>query len=96
MSRCRATFMMVSLRITTKVATSNVTMTVTDSRDILPDAGGCNAGASGAAASTETAASGEATVPEAPDSGLPLASDVTSVDMRIPQGLDVVSGDLCR
>ena len=39
MRRCRATFMMVSLRITTKVATSSVTMTVTDSRDILSPEG---------------------------------------------------------
>ena len=37
-SRCRATFMMVSLRITTNVATSSVTMMVTDSRDIFAGA----------------------------------------------------------
>ena len=39
-SRCRATFMMVSLRITTNVATSSVTMMVTDSRDIFAGAVG--------------------------------------------------------
>ncbi len=42
-SRCSATFMMVSFRITTKVATSRVAMTVTDSRDIF--AGGAAASA---------------------------------------------------
>ncbi|GAA3271442.1 hypothetical protein AAU01_39530 [Paenarthrobacter aurescens] len=81
--------------MTTNVATNSVTMTVTDSRDIFPDTGpfetgACDSGTTGGAASAEV------TEPEAPDAGLPLASDVTSVDMRIPQGLDLVSGDLCR
>ena len=54
-SRCRATFMMVSFRITTKVATSSVAMTVTDSRDICrrggarPAAGGSRRRAAGIA-----------------------------------------------
>ncbi|BCW51764.1 hypothetical protein StoSoilB13_41060 (plasmid) [Arthrobacter sp. StoSoilB13] len=66
--------MMVSLRITTKVATNNVTMTVTDSRDIFPD--------TGAWASTSSV---EGALADAPEPGSLLASDVTSVDMRIPQ-----------
>ncbi|BCW08872.1 hypothetical protein StoSoilB3_01550 [Arthrobacter sp. StoSoilB3] len=60
-------------------------MTVTDSRDIFPEAGAC-----------VDVVPAEAAAPEVPDSGLPLASDVTSVDMRIPQGLDLVSGERCR
>ena len=57
MSRWRATFMMVSLRITTKVATSRVTMTVTDSRDIFPDTGPAagTCGPAGAASAGATA-----------------------------------------
>ena len=48
-SRCRATFMMVSLRITTKVATSSVAMMATDSRGIFAGAVGAvdAAGAAG-------------------------------------------------
>ncbi len=47
MSLCRATFMMVSLRMTTKVATSRVTMMVTDSRDIFTGPAACAAAAAG-------------------------------------------------
>ncbi|GGJ27604.1 hypothetical protein GCM10010052_25550 [Paenarthrobacter histidinolovorans] len=67
-------------------------MTVTDSRDIFPEA--CAACPWGAACVDVVPA--VAAAPEAPDSGLPFASDVTSVDMRVPQGLDLVSGNQCR
>jgi hypothetical protein len=49
-------------------------MTVTDSRDIFPDTGVC-----------VSASSVEAALAVAPEPGSLLASDVTSVDMRIPQ-----------
>lgn len=66
MSRWRATFMMVSLRITTKVATSRVTMMVTDSRDIFT---GPAAGAFTAAVATGSPGALEET---SVDMGIPL------------------------
>ncbi|GGH95928.1 hypothetical protein GCM10007170_22600 [Arthrobacter liuii] len=76
MSRCRATFMMVSFRITTNVATSSVLMMVTDSRDIFSGAAGWVPGR--IASRTSTAGT-----------GWPPAFGETSVDMGVPSGIFV-------
>ena len=73
-SRCRATFMMVSFRITTKVATSRVAMMVTDSRDSFSGAEDFDADA-------------WPVWPDLPGGpGWPEAFEETSVDMGVPSG----------
>ena len=73
--------MMVSLRITTKVATSRVAMMVTDSRDIFAGAVGAVDAVGAAGVVVDPGMAGAA-----PGAGSPAALEETSVDMGIPSG----------